>query len=76
MKCYRKVTQLSIERNLGQSQSSVCNCLPSCASITYDAEYNPIEIPDEAITMVNIVPNYISTFRLFLACSKFAKIHI
>jgi hypothetical protein len=62
IKCYQKVVQQSIEQNVHGSQTSDCDCLPSCTSITYDTEVNQVEVSDDAKKFEAIDDSYLHFF--------------
>jgi Amiloride-sensitive sodium channel len=42
-----------VEQNMNRSESSDCDCLPSCTSISYDTEINQIRMDDDAMDSYN-----------------------
>jgi acid-sensing ion channel, other len=63
IKCYRGIIQLNVEKMFSPTRYSDCNCLPSCTSITYDAELNPLTLSDEAVMINRKDTEYANTFR-------------
>jgi Amiloride-sensitive sodium channel len=62
IKCYQAVIQQSVERSLNKSQTSECNCLPTCTSISYDADVNYVTISENYL--IKIFGNYnVEVFR-------------
>jgi Amiloride-sensitive sodium channel len=47
IECYQMVVRQNVEENIIENQSSSCDCLPTCTSISYDVDINHVQMPVE-----------------------------